>query len=581
MSPPTKKAKTETSPDINNLPPPTIKGWGKTEWMQWSKDESAKYDRLCKNDNLNWDDLHAYIEKRSEAVQSAAPEEITVKISIKEVVIIDGNNEAAAAAAVGTTSLDATKYNICSKNVSEIVLSKQGNDTFRSILDKYCQEQTIEREDYHWNHKEENHWSEGTLLNQTDVECFFQFWHPVPSTLVKRFADENTFLPEIVGRRKRSPGPKPTVAPSCEKLKSLPPDGNASREEWDKWHRDNSMGCHNFWREKNEAVEYNCPDQIDIVLKGLSHEHTVKVNAWGPLSVALNSYCASTAGTDFAVTPSEVILRTYGDPEVNLCGNPTNFVDAQTTSPRMRFNGYSPLKLEVVYRDTSRTHAEWESIQGTIPDSLKQFVGSGYRLSDTEYPWLVTQENGIDAYNKIGQEALRLYRGPEYEYVYEKGKSKWLYDPVKSWFGMTGKVKTILGTFVRKPRSGWSEKSASIALDRLTAALISLICNEEWSNDACGKILFANPDCRKEIVTILRKMDNCAVSVINAANEFTTASEASAQIRDDTGGLGLDRALAQLKRLMTKYEEEYSGFSKDGYGSRGYMAFSKALPLIN
>ena len=78
-------------------------------------------------------------------------------------------------------------------------------------------------------------------------------------------------------------------------------------------------------------------------------------------------------------------------------------------------------------------------------------------------------------------------------------------------------------------------------------------------------------------------MDNCAVSVINAANEFTTAPEDPAQIRDDTGGLGLDRALAQLKRLMTKYEEEYSGFSKDypSYGSRGYMAFSKALPLIN
>ena len=502
MSPPTKKAKTETSPDMDNLPSPTAKGWGKTEWMQWSKDEDAKYDRLCKDDNLNWDDLHAYIEKRTEAVQSAAPEEFTVKISIKEVVINDGNNEATAAAAAGTSlvtrhwgtlqggsSLDSTKYNICNKNVSEIVLSKQGNDTFRSILDKYCQEQNIEREDYHWGHKVPSHSDsyrgEG-LLNQTDVECFFQFWHPVPSTLVKRFADENTFLPEIVGRRKRSPSPKPTVAPSYEKLKSLPPDGNASREEWDKWHRDNSSGCWKFWMEKNEAVEYNCPDQIDIVLKGLSHEHTVKVGGWGPLSVALISYCASTAGTDFAVTSSEVILRTYGDEP--------KFVDAQITSPRMRFNGYSPLKFEVVYRDTSRTHAEWESIQGTIPDSLKQFVGSGYRLSDTEYPWLVTQENGIDAYNKIGLEALGLYEGPEYKYVYEKGKSKWLYDPVKSWFGMTGKVKTILGTFVRKPRSGWSEKSASIALDRLTAALISLICNEEWSNDACGKILFANPD---------------------------------------------------------------------------------------
>ena len=116
--------------------------------------------------------------------------------------------------------------------------------------------------------------------------------------------------------------------------------------------------------------EFCCPDEIDMQLKGLSHEHTVKVKADDPISVALASYCASTTGTDFSVTPSEVIFREYGDDP--------HFIDAQTTSARRLFNGYSPLKLEVVYRDTRRTEAEIESIQGSIPEGYKQFLGAGY-----------------------------------------------------------------------------------------------------------------------------------------------------------------------------------------------------------
>jgi hypothetical protein len=294
------------------------------------------------------------------------------------------------------------------------------------------------------------------LLNQTDVKCFFDLWHCNPPTLVSRFVDENTFLPEIVGRRK-TPPTKPSK-PSFERMNSPPPDGNASREEWDKWHRDNSCGCMYFWMDKNKVVEYRCPDRIDIVLKGLSHEHKVNIKADEPLSVALSSYCASTTGTDFAVTPSEVVLRSYGDDP--------DYVDAQETSPRMRFNGYSPIKLEVVYRDTSKTETELESIRGPIPEGYKQFLGSGYRLSDTEQPWLVTEEHGIDMYNKIGKEALMIYEGTDF---------KPGYNPVKSWFEMTGKVKSILGSIVCKPRGGWSAVSAAVALDGLTAALINLI----------------------------------------------------------------------------------------------------------
>ena len=145
-SPPAKKAKSEqpstNNINKNNIPAPTSKGWGKSEWEKWSNEEDAKYDRL--EDNQNWQELHEYIDKKDNAVESAAPDEITVKIYIKEV--IDNRNNAAAAAGTSTTSC-------CNKNASEIVISKQGNDTFRSILDRYCQEQNIERDDYHWCHK--------------------------------------------------------------------------------------------------------------------------------------------------------------------------------------------------------------------------------------------------------------------------------------------------------------------------------------------------------------------------------------------------------------------------------------------
>ena len=192
------------------------------------------------------------------------------------------------------------------------------------------------------------------------------------------------------------------------------------------------------------------------------------------------------------------------------------------------------------------------------------------RLSDTEQPWFITQDYGVDMYNRIGTEALMKFEG---------------IDSGIGWFTMTGKVKSILGDIVRKPRSGWSREHVSKAIDGLTACLVNLICNDEWSNDARGKIMFANPDCRKETVTILRKMDNCAVSVISAANELSdTAPEEAPTQKADT--IGIDRQLAQLKRLMTKYEDGYSGFSEDGYDYsgrkyRGYMAFSKALPLID
>lgn len=555
-SPAKKKAKTEASPpDMSALHAPTSKGWSKSEWTQWSNGLDKQVE-LLEND-VNFD-FNAFFDQRNKAMEWAAPEAITVKISIEEAAAVEPhekNNDENKK--LDTTITGGKVYT----NMHEVVLSKHGTDSFRSIIDKYCKEENIERDNYQWRHKGR---AFNVPLNQTDCECFFEFWHFHPPTLISRFVDENTFLPEIVGRRKKSPAPKPSVPPSFERLTSPPPDGNAGREEWDKWHNNNIGGCTDFWIEKNKAVEYMCPDDIDIVLKGLSHEHTVKVKADEPLSVALSAYCTSTTGTKFAVNASEVLLSMND-------GYPGGYIDVQQTSARMRFNGYSPLKMDVVYRDTNRTEAELESIRGPTPEGYRRVLGSGFLLSDTEQPWFITVEHGISMYNKIGSEALEMYEGIDY---------KSGYDPEQSWFVMTGKVKSVLGGIVRKPRGGWSAESAAKALDGLTAALLNLTYNDDWCRDARGKILFANPACRKESVSVLRKMDSCAVSAIKAANDFT-ATEDPAQPDAGTTGFGLERALGQLKRLMTKYKDEYGGFAQNGHDYRGYGPFSKALLLID
>lgn len=555
-SPARKKAKTEASPpDMSALHAPPSKGWSKSEWTEWSNGLDKKVKEM-RRDDPNFDFI-AFIDQRNNAMEWAAPEQITVKISIEE---------AAAAVEPHEKNNDENKKSDTTKvytNMHEVVLSKQGADSFRSIIDKYCKEENIERDNYLWSHKGRayhHHPLDQSLMNQTDTECFFKFWHFHPPTLISRFVDENTFLPEIVGRRKKSPAPKPSVPPSFERLKSPPPDGNAKREEWDKWHKNNNFGCVDFWREKNKAVEYMCPDFIDVVLKGLSHEHTVKVKADDPLSVALSAYCTSTTGTNFAVNESDVILR------VN-----DGYIDVQMTSARMRFNGYSPLKFDVVYRDTHRTEAELESIRGPTPEGYEQLLGSGFLLSDTEQPWYISTKHGVGMYNKIGT-ALDLYEGMDY---------KQGYDPEQSWFAMTGKVKSVLGGMVRKPRGGWSVESAAKALDGLTAALLNLTCNDDWCRDALGKIMFANPACRKESVSVLRKMDSCAISAIKAANDFTAVTETPAQNGAGTRGFSLERALGQLKRLMQKYNDEYEGFAQNGHDYRGYNPFSKALLLID
>ena len=542
-SPAKKKAKTSNStsasppPDMSILHAPTARGWGKTEWTHWSNGMDAQIDQLRVDED---EKFNALIDVSKAAMRWAAPEEITVKISL--------NDEPDRKCEENGDEMASAEPKTCMKS-QEIVISKTNDDTFRSILDRFCKQENIERDDYNWVHKCDPgavryYYQTISLLNHTDFKCFYELWSGHPPTLVSRFVDETTFLPEIVGTRKVPPKPKPSAPPSFKKLKSLPPDGNASSGEWDKWHKKNCGGSLHFWIEKEKAVRYSCPDEIEIVLKGISHEHTVKVNAWEPLSEALISYCASTTGTDFAVTPPEVILRNYGDEP--------KFIDAQVTSPQMQFNGYQPLKMEVVHRDPNRTKVDLETIHGPTPEGYRQFLGAGYGLSDTEQPWLISQEHGIDSYNKIGK-ALMLYKGDSW---------RPRYNLQGSWFKMTGKVKVVLGEIVRKPSDGWSVESIDMALDGLTAALVNLFYNDNWRG------------IDKEAVSVLRKMDNCAVAVVNAASEYSTTPESPAQ-------LGTERSLEQLKRLMGKYKKKYSWLSEDGHDYRGHVPFKKSFPLIN
>lgn len=207
----------------------------------------------------------------------------------------------------------------------------------------------------------------------------------------------------------------------------------------------------------------------------------------------------------------------------------------------------------------SELEAKWPS-----PPGYSGLAGTTYFLAEEEQPWLLPKNHGIDTNNKVVKEAFM-------DYLEGGTESTMSYDPEDAWFDMTSKIAKVLTASVRKPKAGWSEENVKHALDKFMAILLVLARKDVWTQDARGKILFANPDCRKESVAILRKLDNCAVEILTAA----------AEIPDQTGDyFSLQCACSQLQQLMPKFQEQYRGFMEDGDDYSGHKAFSKALDFM-
>jgi len=317
-----------------------------------------------------------------------------------------------------------------------------------------------------------------------------------------------------------------------------------------------------------------------VTLEGVLHHHTVEMMADRPLSDALLSYCNSVSDGMDPILPTEVFLRHTNDEET--------YIDAQEMSARLLGVHFGdtdeddcPIKLVVVYRDESRTQDELKIKRGPTPKGCVALSGSAYLLTEYERPWYITRTHGVATYNTLAEEAFVHYRG--YDYDAAAG-----YDPIKGWFDMMSSTKKILSRLTRKPRGGWTAEGLPKTLDGLTALFLALTRESDWSRDALGKILFWNEDCRKESISLLRKMDTCAASVIIVAVEMcagTTCTRTSASTGDRTAtaeddDLDLQAALDQLKRWMGKFQCEHEGFSERGSNHHGYLAFSKALKLL-
>ena len=106
------------------------------------------------------------------------------------------------------------------------------------------------------------------------------------------------------------------------------------------------------------------------------------------------------------------------------------------------------------------------------------------------------------------------------------------------------------------------------------------LVNDGWRSDALEKIIGWDPECRKESILIMKRMDDAATELITAANDVL--SEENEPLEQTDGTLGLLRTLAQAKRLLPKIQEEYHGYSTPGYiHHKGYLSLSKAIPVLS
>jgi hypothetical protein len=82
-----------------------------------------------------------------------------------------------------------------------------------------------------------------------------------------------------------------------------------------------------------------------------------------------------------------------------------------------------------------------------------------------------------------------------------------LYDPIVNWWEMCKLLKKDISNVSRKPKGhGWDCENIERALDKFTGIMLVTVMNDEWQRDARGKIMGWDPECRKETISIMKKM---------------------------------------------------------------------------
>lgn len=328
-------------------------------------------------------------------------------------------------------------------------------------------------------------------------------------------------------------------------------------------------------------MTYRCPNVIPLRLKGVTHSITIDAEADSALSEAVAAFAtaagASATACAVAANGEEGVVSapSVAASEYLVKDGSGNILDQYTTTPRSLYYGTrkEPRTLNIVYRDPAQTKAALEAKHGGVPVGYVPFRGLGYLVEDTEAPWLISTEYGVEAFNQAGR-SLMVYAGCDYGARGDNGLPS--YDPIVMWWEMCKLLKKDISNVSRKPKGHeWDCENIERALDKFAGIMLVTVINDEWQRDARGKIMGWDPECRKETINIMKKMDDAAVKLISAAKEVTV-------VVPNNGMLGLTRTLEQTKRLLTKLQQEYDGFSTPGYDHhKGYLAFSKALRLFN
>lgn len=525
---------------------PVCRSWRKSEWTAWAKEEAEHFKKCnsCERKPPHYDAwggrFHDYLEQKMAAKAWAEPPELTLRICVP------------------STDADGATVEIAVER-----LRRDEPRTFRAVIEAVCASRSMDRDAYCWKIVG---CPRQDLLGEEDASCFSRLWMPGEADY---WESESSYCRRLIASPKCEASSAAPTPPSFDLLNGPPPEGDASPAVWKAWHERNSGGCFKFWHQKQEAVRYRCPAVWPLRLQGVAHGVTIECAADAPLRSAVAAFAAAAeaAGGD-PMEPSELLIK---DDEGGV-------LDPWTTTARSLFYGArsSPKTLQVVFRDEKRREAALRAKHGKVPDGYMQFSGRGYLVEDTEAPWLVSEAHGLAAYNAVAKGAMGVYEGTNYG---ERVGGVPSYDPIASWWEMCKLLKKDIASVARKPKGGWSLATCERAIDKFTGILLVTQRNDEWRRDAFGKIMGWDPECRKESINIMKRMDDVAVKLITAAKALLSQADEPG-VPD--GMLGLPRILAQTKRLLLKQQEDYKGYSTPGYDHhRGYLSFSKAIPLLS
>ena len=534
---------------------PVRKGMSKTEWAAWNKadDEhfNAKNDWTRSAEGDTWE-YREYMRQRTEALAWAAPPHVKLVIHAPP----RGED-------VGAV-------------LKVVQLARDSTVSARALVDEACASVPLRRDDFHWLNTKPSSVaamsdraaeSSAHLLHQPDTALFPSLWHPFDES---DWESEHVYRVTICAKPKAPPA-APTEQPRLDLLKSPPPAGDASVAEWDAW-REANIGCGGLvdrLQQAFDAIRCQCPPVVPVHIKGLSHAVTVDAAADAPLAAAVAAFCAAAPPTAAPLSPSDLLLQYSADGQ---------YVDQQTKSARDLFTGASRTRnLTVVYRDAARTQSDVMARLGDLPECYDVFKGDGFLVGVHDTPWFASAAHGFPMLQKVIDGAISLHTG--YDFELETG-----YDPIAAWWKMTKKLKAMIQSAVREPNGGWSAESVERALDTFTGLLLAMASHDRWMHDARGKIMMWDPKCRKESISIIRKLDAAAAGLVaEALRRTATGGAPSAEPGSgawSAGLIGVPRWLAQTERLLDKVQDTWDGWSEDGDNHKGYLAFKKSLALF-